>query len=323
MNYFKILYMMILMYMSFLGWSSNNWLIMWFIMEIMFLFFVGVTSLNLGYNSVELIMKYYIVQIFFSIILLGVMIFSMFNMLLLMNMLMFFLMLFKLGLFPFHFWLIMIVGKMGWLSFYLMSSLLKIMPILMIYYMLEILNYNMLILVSVVIGSMMGINNTLIQKLMSYSSMIHLCWLLVALNFSIIFFEYYFCSYLYMLATVCYLFNLVNVYYINQSTILMGSLFYKFMIFFLVLSLAGFPPFMGFISKWIIMYLMILLNLKFLFFFMLFFSVFSIYFYLQLFFYIMMIFGLSLKWYKFNYSMSFLFLMMSPILFFYIMLYFI
>ena len=79
---------------------------------------------------------------------------------------------------------------MRWLRFFLIIGPIKFPSILLIYYTFEVTNYNILILMSLVVGRIFGLNNILIQKLLSYSSLIHLCWLFISLNFSVNFFIY-------------------------------------------------------------------------------------------------------------------------------------
>lgn len=99
------------------------------------------------------------------------------------------------------------------------------------------------------IGFLGGFNQILIKIILAYSSIIHSAWIVILSSISIKFLVIYFSTYIILtLALIfpCYRFS------IDSLINLRSNKFYKtikLIIIFSVLSLAGLPPFIGFIAK--------------------------------------------------------------------------
>lgn len=284
------------------------------------MFFVGLVFTNADYGTVELIIKYFITQVVVSLIFSGLIIIYLFNLSFGLEVFLVTVLIIKLGLFPFHFWVIIVLGKIEWTSFLMLMTLMKLLPILLFRNLLGLINSNFIVLASIIVGSILGFNNSVVQKLLGYSSLVHLCWLILILTVSYdLFLFYYFCYFVMILILVCLL-MFMNVYYINQFKLFLSDPVFKFFLFFIILRIAGFPPFMGFIIKWLVVELFLIYDMKLLVTLMVLFSLFSVLYYLELFYYLMMLGGVSLAWYCYSSKINTKFLFL--VFFFYFSLYF-
>nr|YP_010254916.1 NADH dehydrogenase subunit 2 [Pealius machili]QUA05855.1 NADH dehydrogenase subunit 2 [Pealius machili] len=323
MNHLKLWLVSICFYLSIMTWNLNNWISVWMIMEVSVLFLVGLMSMDSNYMSSSLMMKFFIIQLLISLA------FMMTALVYIMNMfmvscnficLMFLLM--KMGMFPFHFWLISILGKMNWLSFFVLSTFMKLPPLNLSYYLFDFSNLMLIVSSSLVVGSLLGMNNLSIQKILGYSSMTHLCWIILSLIMSLPVYWFYFIGYSYTMIILLSLFSKLNMFYLNQFKLYHHNKFYLFSVLFIILSLSGFPPFIGFMMKWVVSSFMTFCNIKMLISLMVSFSVFSTVFYFQLFYYFILVYNLNFKLYSGTYKGTFLFKLMFLVLSFYLLVYF-
>nr|AMW67826.1 NADH dehydrogenase subunit 2 [Fontecilla graphicus] len=129
----------------------------------------------------------------------------------------------------------------------------KIAPMLLISYCLNFSLILLIMVISIMVGSIGGLNQTSLRKLMAYSSINHIGWMLASLMISNSYWFIYFIIYSMIVFLIVYLFNSYKIFYLMQSFNLlnMNSL-NKFILFCNFLSLGGLPPFLGFLPKWMI-----------------------------------------------------------------------
>ena len=170
---------------------------------------------------------------------------------------------FKLSLSPFHFWLPDIYEGSSWDVISILSTLPKI-SIISIFIQI-IIKADLILffcLLSIIIGTLGALNQTKLKRLLAYSSISHMGFLI--LGFNIINSVGYEISFIYLLIymlTIISVFiliintNLLKDYYIIELSglhYINKILSFSWLIIFL--SIAGIPPFSGFISKWFILW---------------------------------------------------------------------
>nr|AFP33351.1 NADH dehydrogenase subunit 2 [Amiota femorata] len=258
-NSSKILFMLILIMGSMITITSNSWLGAWMGLEINLLSFIPLMSDN-NLMSTESSLKYFLTQALASTVLLFSIILMMlkYNMnfetnLSYISMIMMSSLLLKSGAAPFHFWFPNLMEGLNWNNTLILMTWQKIAPLMLISYLniKEILFIS--IILSVIIGALGGLNQTSLRKLMAFSSISHLGWMLMALNNSESIWLIYFIMYSFLNLILTFMFNIFKSYHLNQ----LFSLFYnskilKFILFMNFLSLGGLPPFLGFLPKWIV-----------------------------------------------------------------------
>lgn len=248
--------------------SSSHWITIWVGLEINLIGFLPLINIKGKTLEAEASIKYFIIQrirsrvlIISSLILYNYSIswYSIFNNNIL-NTLIILSLIIKLGGVPLHFWLPNITKQITWLILFLILTWQKIAPL----FILTLINNNINIIIivsilSTLIASILILNQTNIQLIITYSSISHLGWILsiIIINSSLTFI--YFINYI-----------IISIPLINILTTQTNNYLYtlthknninKFTIPSLILSLAGLPPLLGFISKLIILISLIQLNL--------------------------------------------------------------
>jgi NADH-quinone oxidoreductase subunit N len=191
---------------------------------------------------------------------------------------------FKLGLFPFHFWLPFIYSGVSFKTILFLFLIPKISFIFIfinfyinIFFDLSIYINNFLILfciISILIGTFGAIMQNNIKKLLAFSSIVNLGYIILilttitnysiiyALTYCIIYFINLFSFFFIILITKKILgFQELNLIYISQlSNIFKINPLFAFIISIIIFSIAGLPPFGGFYTKYFI--LLDLINTK-------------------------------------------------------------
>nr|QBF01238.1 NADH dehydrogenase subunit 2 [Stegana sp. 1876 JL-2019] len=258
-NSSKILFVIIMMLGSLITITSNSWLGAWMGLEINLLSFIPLMSDN-NLMSTEASLKYFLVQALASTVLLfAVLILMMkssinynnnfsYEMLIILSSL-----LLKSGTAPFHFWFPNIMEGLSWMNCLLLMTWQKIAPIMLISY----INMKSLVLfcviLSVMAGSLGGLNQSSLRKLMAFSSINHLGWMLMALLISESIWLIYFLMYFFLSFCLTFMFDNFKIFHFNQMfSLFFNSKILKFILFMNFLSLGGLPPFLGFLPKWLV-----------------------------------------------------------------------
>nr|QBF00278.1 NADH dehydrogenase subunit 2 [Stegana apicopubescens] len=259
-NSSKIFFLIIVMVGTLITVTSTSWLSAWMGLEINLLSFIPLMSDNNNLMSTEASLKYFLVQALASSVLLFTIIILMIhkNLNFTINfsynsMIMTSTLLLKSGAAPFHFWFPNIMNGLSWMNCLLLMTWQKIAPLMLISYMnLKSLLFFSIVL-SVIIGSLGGLNQTSLRKLMAFSSINHLGWMLISLNINESIWLIYFILYSFLSFTLIFMFNSFKIFHFNQ---LFSSFFssktLKFILFMNFLSLGGLPPFLGFLPKWLV-----------------------------------------------------------------------
>nr|YP_009654693.1 NADH dehydrogenase subunit 2 [Anaxandra taurina]QCI09235.1 NADH dehydrogenase subunit 2 [Anaxandra taurina] len=234
--------------------SSNNWISMWMGLEMNMMAFMPLILSKYSKNSSMAAMMYFLVQSLGSLML-------MFSMLMkikieLFNELMTLSLLIKLGSAPFHMWIPEIMSKLSWNSCLMLSTWQKIAPLSMLMNMQNnMILMNITIIMSAMMGAIGGINQTSLRKIMGFSSINHIAWMMMSNSTNS--WMMYITIYSFMMMTICYLFKYYNMMFINQMNNMNMSSSEKLCISISMLSMGGLPPFLGFLPKWMVIQNMI------------------------------------------------------------------
>nr|WKU83742.1 NADH dehydrogenase subunit 2 [Allograpta obliqua] len=260
-NSSKILFIFILMMSTMITISANSWLGAWMGLEINLLSFIPLmTDNNLMSNEASL--KYFLTQALASSILLFSSILFLYqnnfmNNLFFNNkenyicMMILSALLMKSGTAPFHFWFPNVMEGLNWMNSLILMTWQKIGPLMLISYLMIKSMLFWCIILSVIIGSLGGLNQTSLRKLMTFSSINHLGWMLMSMFSNESLWINYFLFYSFLSFNLIFLFNMFKLFHINQLfSLFMFNKYLKFSLFLNLLSLGGLPPFLGFIPKW-------------------------------------------------------------------------
>lgn len=240
--------------------SSNSWLGAWIGLEINLLSFIPLIRDNNNLISTEASLKYFLTQALASAVLLFAIILYLLenNLIIDLNnnystIIILSSLLLKRGTAPFHFWFPNVIEGLSWINSLILITWQKIAPLILISY----LNIKSLILIcaiiSIIVGSLGGLNQTSLRKLISFSSINHLGWILTAIYTRENLWLIYFTFYSFLSFNIIFIFNNFKLYHINQIfSLFFKSKILKFCIILNLLSLGGLPPFLGFLPKWIV-----------------------------------------------------------------------
>nr|YP_009179657.1 NADH dehydrogenase subunit 2 [Calliphora vomitoria]ALK60697.1 NADH dehydrogenase subunit 2 [Calliphora vomitoria]QLY90071.1 NADH dehydrogenase subunit 2 [Calliphora vomitoria] len=286
-NSSKIMFFSILIMGTLISISANSWLGAWMGLEINLLAFIPLMSDN-KLMSTEASLKYFLTQaLASSVFLFAVILFllnsSKTNSNYFMEMMIFSSLLLKSGSAPFHFWFPNVMEGLSWTNALILMTWQKIAPLMLISYII----FKPLIMTSIIlsslIGALGGLNQTSLRKLMAYSSINHLGWMLAAMYNSNLLWLTYFMFYSFLTFAMIFMFNMFKTSHVNQLfSLFFHSKIMKFFLFFNLLSLGGLPPFLGFFPKWIVIQSLTINNQLFLLTFMVLMTLITLYFYMRL-----------------------------------------
>nr|UJG45215.1 NADH dehydrogenase subunit 2 [Perlodes microcephalus] len=270
----KFLFIMTLMSGTLISVSANSWFGAWIGLEINLLSFIPLMITPNNLLSSEASLKYFLTQALASATLLFTVILSSlitsfppsliidnsFLVMLINSTL-----LLKMGAAPFHFWFPGVMEGLSWMNSLTLMTWQKIAPLMLLSYNLQSNAFlNVVIVLSVIIGSLGGLNQTSLRKILAYSSINHLGWLISAVLLGENLWNVYFMMYTFLTCTIIFMLHVFKLFHINQIFALNStSPVVKFALFTTFLSLGGLPPFMGFFPKWLIIQSMVEANLIF------------------------------------------------------------
>nr|UTN43018.1 NADH dehydrogenase subunit 2 [Chelopistes texanus] len=256
-----------LVYLSvFLAISSSSWISSWVAMELGSIGFLPILSWNGSLMSKLSAWKYFLVQaisssvFLFSILGISGSFFSnwqelsndFFSFILMASIFM------KMGIFPFHGWLISVVENCSWMKFFIISTVQKVVP-LCIFFNLSFsstlgnwISYFWLSCSVLMSLSCFFENST--RKFLTFSSMLNISWVCLAINLESALAFFFFFSYTFTLFSCCLLFQSSSVYFQSDFFFLESSSWSsKFLKVTLMGSLCGLPPFAGFFPKLLVL----------------------------------------------------------------------
>nr|YP_010040989.1 NADH dehydrogenase subunit 2 [Eclipophleps carinata]QOZ41923.1 NADH dehydrogenase subunit 2 [Eclipophleps carinata] len=264
-NSTKLLFLSMLLMGTILSISSNSWFGVWMGLEINLLSITPMLANSMNMMMNESAIKYFIVQamastmLLFSILLIQMKYMIWWNNQMVPLMMVWSGLLLKIGAAPFHFWFPEVMGASSWINCLILMTWQKIAPMLVLSYCVKSTMFIFLInILSISIGAMGGLNQTSLRKILAYSSISHLGWMVGSLVVSENVWELYFVIYSLLSLILVFMFKSMNLFSLNQiySTNNMKTEI-KFTMFLSLLSLGGLPPFLGFLPKWIVIQLLI------------------------------------------------------------------
>nr|QOE76170.1 NADH dehydrogenase subunit 2 [Stenocephalemys albipes] len=245
--------------------SSSNLLLMWVGLELSLLAMVPLLINKKNPRSTEAATKYFITQATASMIILLAIILNykqlgtwMFqqqtnNLILTMTLISLSM---KLGLAPFHYWLPEVTQGIELHTGLILLTWQKIAPLSILFQIYNLINPTItmiLAILSIFMGAWGGLNQTQMRKIMAYSSIAHMGWMLAIITFN---------PSLTLLNLLIYIILTIPMFMmlkLNSSTTMNSiSLLWNktpttlTMMSIILLSLGGLPPLTGFLPKWII-----------------------------------------------------------------------
>nr|YP_009710875.1 NADH dehydrogenase subunit 2 [Olidiana ritcheriina]QFZ99633.1 NADH dehydrogenase subunit 2 [Olidiana ritcheriina] len=232
--------------------SSSNWIMIWSGLELMLMAFIPImNSMNIMYS--ESAMKYFIMQSISSTLLMM----SIMTSLTMMDnkMLMTVAMLIKLAIAPMNMWFISAIEGVEVNMLITMLITMKIMPMVVMSYMN--LKMNTIIIISMVISTLLIINQTSMKKIIGHSSVFNFTLMLSVVSISSMWVSYL-CIYSILTWSIINMMKTIKIKFVNQLMINEQSKLIKLNFWILMLSFMGMPPLLGFLNKLMVFEMMLL-----------------------------------------------------------------
>nr|AWV83900.1 NADH dehydrogenase subunit 2 [Tettigades distanti] len=273
--------------------SSNNWLSCWLGIEINLISFLPIMTDSSSIYSSESMISYFIIQsmgsslLFLSVILMN-------DYFLFIDHLIVFSLMIKIGCPPFHMWFTSVMEGLSWKNCFVLSTIQKFMPMILISY-LSMSFMMMFIIMACIWGSIGGLSYSSLRKIIAYSSIYNLGWIIGGINMFMHSWFIYFLIYSLTLFMLCYMFSFNNLNYLNQLFMVYNNFYSWLIMMVLFMSMGGLPPFIGFIPSMIMIYSLVNSEFYMICLFLLISALIVLFFYLRVVFTGLMINNLSLK----------------------------
>nr|APZ75586.1 NADH dehydrogenase subunit 2 [Agenioideus sp. SJW-2017] len=246
-----IMFILILMFMC-----SSSFIMSWILLECNTMSFLSLMCLNSKLHKFSFLSSYFLIQVLSSSLLLvslGLMNLELNLLISSMYMLYNFSLCIKIGLAPFHMWVVNLSVSSSWLGIFMLSSVQKIMPMILLSW--NMMSWFIIILsiysLLVVIYNMLGLIS--IKLIFGYSMLTHSSWMSLMLV-NMYWWLIYFILYTFLLMLICVVNSFLRVEDISDMSKLSSlNIFMKVFYMLNLLSMMGLPPFVGFLIKWMIL----------------------------------------------------------------------
>nr|AOY39396.1 NADH dehydrogenase subunit 2 [Rhysodes sp. BMNH-844233] len=261
--YYKFIFLSTLLTGTMITMTSPNWMSAWMGIEINLLSFIPLMMYKLNPQTSEASMKYFLVQSIASSLMMFMITMNMMKYNLsfdstMMNKMMSTTLnsalMMKMGMAPLHFWLPEVANKMSWMNTLILLTWQKLAPMTLLAYSMKVTHFIVsAVILSVAIGSLWGMNQTNMQKIMAYSSINHMGWMLSTLLSNKPMWLFYLMIYSIITASITITLNNFKIFHLKQMMTFMSSNnTIKMMMTLNFLSLGGLPPLLGFLPKWMV-----------------------------------------------------------------------
>lgn len=189
----------------------------------------------------------------------------------------------KIGRAPFHFWFPSVIEGLNWNSNLILITWQKIAPLIIFSYLINFYLLIFIVVFSIIFGRLGGLNQSSLRKLIAFSSINHLGWIIMRLINREYLWVIYFLFYCILRFNTVWIFNNFKLININQTFYLKKlNIFFNLAVFTSLLSLGGLPPFLGFFPKWILIEILSMKKIIFTLLFIVFFTLITLFFYLRI-----------------------------------------
>nr|YP_010406816.1 NADH dehydrogenase subunit 2 [Pardosa pusiola]URC16617.1 NADH dehydrogenase subunit 2 [Pardosa pusiola] len=269
--------------------NSDDWFLLWLGLEINMMIFIMLMYKENSMLKIESCLKYFFIQSVGSAVLMSCFYLNKewmdFIVCLLLG--------YKIGAGPFFFWFPSVCSGLSWMSCFVLMSLQKIIPLMIMGIFISWVIYMMVVL-SLFFGIFGCYNQKNLKQLIAYSSVYHMGWIMLC-NFSgDLNWFVYLLLYSLMIFPVMKFFS--SLFF--EDFMMLMKMKYKGWIILMMLSMAGMPPFLGFFLK-LFAFTMIFKFEYYFMMFLIFCSVVMFYIYFRVIYDVLMSYSMNMNWMNF------------------------
>lgn len=256
----KLIFFIILILGSLIAVSASSWIMAWIGLEINILALLALLMSDKSPRNSEAVLKYFLVQAFASALLISRAftarrLFSFLSSLSLFYSLIILSLTLKLGAAPFHLWVPQVVEGLSWVNNSIILSWQKLAPLVLLFSCIEIKFIEIILIRSIILSSLLGgiggLTSSSLRKIIAFSSINHVGWILTGLMIKIILSILYLVFYRALLIILIVCIMKLNVTSLSNTNFSPSNKI-QFPFIIALLSFGGLPPFLGFMPKWII-----------------------------------------------------------------------
>nr|DAC76818.1 TPA_asm: NADH dehydrogenase subunit 2 [Pseudomyrmex pallidus] len=232
----------------------SNMITVWFIMEINNFMFISYIITKV--KQKKMIFLYFIIQVMASFLLLFIIVVNPVNLMVATQIIATSALFMKLGVPPFHLWMPIVSKFMPWMSIFLMLTIQKLPPMIILYLInIKEMFFTLLIIMTLIIPPLAMFNLKSIKMLITYSSINQTSWIALLIYLKHQFWLTYYFFYSSVLLTISSI-----MFYTEISTKFFQHSLKKLNLMFTVMmmNLASMPPFSFFMFKWFSTFMLIL-----------------------------------------------------------------
>nr|YP_009369667.1 NADH dehydrogenase subunit 2 [Tripneustes gratilla]AID60586.1 NADH dehydrogenase subunit 2 [Tripneustes gratilla]QLM01984.1 NADH dehydrogenase subunit 2 [Tripneustes gratilla]WKW91743.1 NADH dehydrogenase subunit 2 [Tripneustes gratilla]BAD67421.1 NADH dehydrogenase subunit 2 [Tripneustes gratilla] len=250
--------------------SSENWFLIWVGLELSTLALIPILCSNFSPRNIEATIKYFLVQALSAALLLNSALIQAWlagswSILEPLNnvssICLSIALAFKLGLAPCHLWFPDVLQGLPFFQGLIIATWQKIAPLLILFFFGQlIISYLLIVasLISILIGGWGGLNQTQVRKILAFSSIGNMGWLIITSVYSTNAAILMLVIYLIINSTIFLLFEFLNISTLGHlNTTSQLSPISIALVILVMLSLGGLPPLTGFILKFISLFFLI------------------------------------------------------------------
>nr|BAD02189.1 NADH dehydrogenase subunits 2 [Saccopharynx lavenbergi] len=163
----------------------------------------------------------------------------------------------KMGLAPLHFWLPEVMQGLNLYTGMLLITWQKLAPMMLIYQLAPQIKPPLIMalaVLSALIGGWGGLNQTQLRKIMAYSSIAHMGWMMAVIKYAPDLMMLNLIIYIVLTCSIFMTINMISATKINNLAVGWSKTpTFVMLMIVILLSLGGLPPLTGFMPKWLIM----------------------------------------------------------------------
>uniref|UniRef100_UPI0030FDF85D NADH dehydrogenase subunit 2 n=1 Tax=Bothriocroton hydrosauri TaxID=59643 RepID=UPI0030FDF85D len=245
--FFKTLMIWMIMISILISLSSNFWFIFWTMLEVNLMAFLPIMN-NKNVSNCNSMITYFVIQSFSSSLFFMSSIMWMIEELNLFLIISNISMMIKLGMIPFHFWIISVSETLEMNCLLILLTLQKMIPLFILTKMVSSIIL-MISIMSSIFGSLMAMSFKMIRKILIFSSISHLGWITILIYIKSSFWIIYIMIYSLILFKLFKVLKKNNISLIMNFFLKKTMTYEKIMLASSMMSLSGMPPFLGFFMK--------------------------------------------------------------------------